>query len=432
MAHIFSLSLNSGVFPEKFKISRTVPIFKQGDPSICDNYRPISLTQTFSKILKKMVAIKLTNHLELNKILYKHEYGFRRGISSEHNLLQVTNFIGPALNENKWCIGIFLDLKKAFDCVRHDILLQKLKKFGVTGVAHDWFSSYLSNRSQYVEIDGFLSTKKDLNISVLQGSVLAPLLFLCFINDLFMASALAIFLFADDTSVLDKDDNLPTLIERLNIELNKIANWVRANGMAVNTSKTKFIIFHTKGKKIDLQGKTLVYDNNEIGKPYNPNLVEPLERIYNNHVSPSLRNYKLLGVLFDEYLNFDQHIQYIAKKMSRSLFFMNRAKKILTTKSLKMLYYATVHAHLLYCPIIMSCASQSALNKLKVIQKKAIRSLSNAKYNEQTAQLFLTHQILPFEQIIEEAKLKFMHSVCYNYCQQSLTEYGNLMLRPYP
>lgn len=416
MAHIFSLSLETGTFPEKFKISRTVPIFKQGDPALCDNYRPISLINTFSKILEKMVAIKLKNHLEINKLLYKHQYGFQHGLSTEHNLLQVTNFIGQALNENKWCIGIFLDLKKAFDCLRHNILLRKLQKFGVTGTAHKWFSSYLSNRSQRVKINGMLSSQKNINISVLQGSVLGPLLFLCFINDIFMATPLAIFLFADDTSLLDKDDNLDELINRLNIELNKLANWFRANGMAVNTSKTKYVIFHTKGKKINLSGRGIFYDNNEIGKPHNPDLIVPLDRIHNNHPDPACKYYKLLGVLFDEYLNLSQHIQYVANKLSRSLFFLNRAKKLVTNKSLKMLYFATIHSHLLYCPIIMSCASQTSLKRIVILQKKAIRSISNANYNAHTSQLFVTHQILPFEKIIQEAKLKFMHSVRYDYC----------------
>jgi hypothetical protein len=122
LAFIFQLSIETGIFPDKFKYSRVIPIFKQGDPRLCDNYRPIALVNTFSKILEKMVAVDLANHLDLNKLLYMHQYGFQRGKSTEHNLIQVTNFIGEALNEGKWCIGVFLDLKKAFDTVQHDIL----------------------------------------------------------------------------------------------------------------------------------------------------------------------------------------------------------------------------------------------------------------------------------------------------------------------
>jgi hypothetical protein len=144
LAHVFKLSIDSGVFPDKFKKRRVVPIYKCGDSKDCDNYRPIALVNSFSKILEKMVAIDLYNHLGLNNLIYKHQYGFQRNKSTEHNLLHVTNYIGQALNEGKWCIGIFLDFKKAFDTVQHDILLKKLSKYGVNGTALDWFKSYLS------------------------------------------------------------------------------------------------------------------------------------------------------------------------------------------------------------------------------------------------------------------------------------------------
>jgi sarcosine oxidase/L-pipecolate oxidase len=128
LAHIFQLSIETGIFPEKFKKSRVVPVYKCGDARICDNYRPIALVNTCSKILEKMVATDLYNHLDINNLIYKHQYGFQRNKSTEHNLIQVTNFIGQAINEGKWCIGIFLDLKKAFDTVQHNILLKKTKK----------------------------------------------------------------------------------------------------------------------------------------------------------------------------------------------------------------------------------------------------------------------------------------------------------------
>ena len=128
LAHTFNLSLDQGIFPEKLKECRIVPIFKSGDPKICDNYRPISLVNTLSKILEKIVALKLTNHLQVNDLLYKHQYGFLRGKSTEHNLIHVVNYIANSLNNGKYCIGLFLDLKKAFDVCDHSILLKKTKK----------------------------------------------------------------------------------------------------------------------------------------------------------------------------------------------------------------------------------------------------------------------------------------------------------------
>ena len=165
LAHIFNLSLTTGVFPSRLKTSRIVPIFKTGDSELCDNYRPISLLSSLSKILEKMVSIQLVNHLDRNKLLYDNQFGFQRGKSTEHNLIKAVNYIGESINSGKFCIGVFFDLKKAFDVVSHDILLNKLAKMGIQGVPLQWFKSYLSNRSQVVDINGNISIAKKINIS---------------------------------------------------------------------------------------------------------------------------------------------------------------------------------------------------------------------------------------------------------------------------
>jgi len=141
LAHIFNLSLQQGVFPKSMKKSRTVPIFKNGNSKSCHNYRPIALLGSLSKILEKMVSISLINHLNDNDILYKHQYGFQRHKSTEHNLIHAVNFIKNEFNDNKYCIGVFFDLKKAFDVCSHDILLMKLEKMGIKGAALNWFKA---------------------------------------------------------------------------------------------------------------------------------------------------------------------------------------------------------------------------------------------------------------------------------------------------
>ena len=205
LAHLFNLSLNSGIFPSKLKTSRTVPIFKSGDNTSCDNYRPISLLSSISKILEKIVANNLVSHLENNNLIYENQYGFLRNKSTVHNITMLTNKIAKELNEKKFVIGIFLDLRKAFDVVGHDILLQKLKKLGINDIELKWFTSYLNNRQQFTDISGKHSSYRPIDISVLQGSILGPILFLCFINDLHLATDLFTLLFADDTSGLDSD-----------------------------------------------------------------------------------------------------------------------------------------------------------------------------------------------------------------------------------
>ena len=420
LTHLFNLSFSSGTFPSKLKTSRTIPIFKAGNPLSCDNYRPISLLSSLSKILEKIISIKLVNHLEINHLLHPNQYGFQHNKSTVHHLLHLTNHITQELNSKKFCIGVFLDLKKAFDVVSHNILLKKLKKLGINGVTLKWFKSYLSNRNQCVEIGGVTSSCKNLDISVLQGSILGPILFLCFINDLSLSTTLLALLFADDTIVLASDFSLPNLIDHVNLEMQKLANWFRANRMAVNISKTKFMIFRPKGLQLQLQGKTVVFNNNEIGQPDSPELIFPLERCHNENPAKEHRTYKLLGVYFDEYLSFDQHVQAVFAKISQSNFIISRAKNFLDKGALKMLYSSMVHPYLLYCLPIYGCTSQKNISKLSKMQRKAIRTITKSTYNANTQDLYQSLEILPVEQLISFTQGLLIHSIYHKQSPPSL------------
>jgi hypothetical protein len=375
-------------------------------------------------------------HLEGNSLIYAHQYGFQHGKSTEHNLIQLTNYLHSALNEKKYALGIFLDLKKAFDVCSHAILIRKLDKLGIKNTALSWFKSYLEGRQQRVDINGNLSSSRALDISVLQGSILGPILFLCYINDLHLCTSLFTSMFADDTACADADSDLHSLITRANCELKKVALWFRANKMAVNIGKTKFIVFHNRGKNVDLNGLNIVYDDNEPLAD-DPHLVVPLERYHDGHPKPECRAYKLLGIHLDEHLNFNFHTNFLCNKLSRSLFCIRRAKNILTPLALKTLYFAFIQSHLNYCPIILSSISQQNFNQIKLIQKKAIRIVTNSTYTAHTAPLFAQLQILPYELIVKQSKLLFMHSVEHNYAPNSfngvwtknLVNQGNRPLR---
>ena len=374
-----------------------IPIFKAGDPLECDNYRPISLLSSISKVLEKIVAEKLVYHLNSNDLLYQHQYGFMAKKSTEQNLMQIVNYVTSALNEGMYCIAVFLDLKKAFDVCSHSILLAKLNRMGIQGTALEWFKNYLSGRSQKVEINGTLSDPLDIDISVIQGSILGPILFLCYINDFWSITSLFSVLFADDTTGLGKGKNLRDLTMYVNNELQKIANWFRANKMALNVAKTKFMVFRTRGKIIDPHDCHLVYNSNEMGLPENQALIYPIERIHNEGET---RSFKLLGVLFDEYLTFDDHISNVCTKISKSLFCINRVKKFVNESTRKTLYFAMIHSHIVYCMSIYSCANSTSLNRLRIKQKQAIRVICNAGYREHTAPLFNRLKILPVDQLI--------------------------------
>jgi hypothetical protein len=333
--------------------------------------------------------------------------------------MQIINFISTALNDGNYCIGVFLDLKKAFDVCSHNILLKKLEKMGISGTALLWFKNYLSGRSQIVEINGCKSEALSLDISVIQGSILGPILFLCYINDFYSATTLFSVLFADDTAGFGQGNNLKDLTVYVNGELKKIANWFRSNKMAVNTSKTKYIVFRTRGKRIEPDDCRLVFNNNEIGQAEDLSLISEITRVHNEGEE---RSFKLLGVLLDEYLSFDAHVTNLCSKISKSLFCMNRVKNFVNPASLKMLYFAMVHSHIVYCINIYGCANKTTLTKLFLKQKEAIRIISNAGYRDHTGPLFKHHEILPLEQLIKFTNLKFMHSYVNNRLPFSFNE----------
>jgi hypothetical protein len=177
----------------------------------------------------------------------------------------------------------------------------------------------------------------------------------------------------------------------------KIANWFRANKIAINVTKTKFIVFRTRGKPVHPQDCQLIYNGNEIGVPVNQDLIHPVERI---HKEGETKNFKLLGVLFDECLSFDDHINGICAKISKSLFCINRIKNFVNQDTLKTLYFAMVHFNLVYCSNIYSCSNTTSLNKLRVKQKQTVRTICNAGIRDHTAPLFAQLRILPLDHLI--------------------------------
>jgi hypothetical protein len=323
------------------------------------------------------------------------------------------------MNENKYSIGVFFDLKKAFDVCSHDILLMKLSRMGITGAALNWFKSYLSDRSQCVDINGNISKSRKIKISILQGSILGPILFLCYINDLHTVTDLLTLMYADDTFTLDAGEDLNTLINTVNREINKIAVWFRANKLAVNIDKTKYIIFRMKGKKIDKNTPDIIYNGNEPGQPHDQTLVTPLERYFDEHATPECRAYKYLGIYLDEHLTLESHTTHIVNKLTRSLYCIKQARHIIPLKGMKSLYLALIHSHLTHGTLLMNSITAKNKQRIFKIQKKAIRIITGSTYNAHTTPLFLQHNILPYEKLITFSQLMFMHSVEYNYAPSS-------------
>ena len=205
--------------PDELKVARVIPIFKVEDEHLVQNYRPISVLPFFSKFIEKIVATRVIDFLGDNMVFYKRQFGFRKNISTSHAIITLVERVSKALDTGEYEVGVFFYLKKAFDTVDHNILLAKLKQYGIRSNTHSWFESYLSNRKQYVEYNNFKSDTKTIAHSVPQGSILGPLLFIIYMNDFSRSSDLLFsILFADDTSIFIEGTNFENISKILNTE----------------------------------------------------------------------------------------------------------------------------------------------------------------------------------------------------------------------
>ena len=246
LADIINTSFSSKIFPDSLKEARVTPIFKEGDKCKINNYRPISVLPIFSKILEKAAYRQLYQYLETNSILIHNQFGFRRNKSTTQAIMNLTQYLYSNIDSGKIIFSMFLDFRKAFDSVNHQILLSKLNSYGVRGHALEWFSSYLGDRKQHVNINNTPSDVKFIKYGVPQGSILGPLLFLIFINDISNCTNFFKFiLYADDSTLSTCIDtkNSQNHSSIINIELQKVYEWLNANCIAINEDKTKYMLF---------------------------------------------------------------------------------------------------------------------------------------------------------------------------------------------
>jgi hypothetical protein len=374
LSALINSSFRLGRVPDSLKIARVCPIFKSEADNIFSNYRPISVLPSFSKVFEKVVHCRLSDYINLRNVLCYNQYGFRQNHSTYMAIQDMYNKISKAIDDHEYAIGIFVDLSKAFDTINHDILLRKLEHYGVRGIALEWFRDYLSNRKQYVYFNNVSSNLMDVTCGVPQGSILGPLLFILYVNDIVNCSNVLYFiLFANDTNIFYANNNHNDLMNIVNSELRKLSEWFKANKLSLNIKKTHYIIFKNRKKSCFESNFHIAIENNI------------LERVSVT---------KFLGVFVDEDLNWKYHTSQIALKISKNIGVINRIKYLLTHDVLLSLYYTMIHPYLLYCNIIWVRDSQLALHRPSVLQKRAVRLIACSSYRAPSSPLFKQFGVL--------------------------------------
>ena len=367
------MCITSGKHPDKLKLAHTIPIFKKGTRLLVSNYRPISLLSNLNKILEKIMHKRIYAFLEKYEILYELQFGFRAGYSTTHALIHMTEAIRSALDSGAVTCGIFVDFQKAFDTVNHDILLKKLDHYGFRGVINNWFRSYLTDRKQKVVINGFESENKNLLHGVPQGSVLGPILFLIYINDLHRCIKYSTtYHFADDTNLLHVSKDYKTLQRKVNYDLFSLHKWLTANKISLNEGKTELIYFRKTGiaptLNIKLHGKTLI----------------PTKVV------------KYLGIYLDEFLSGEAQCSELIKKLNRANGMLAKARHYVPDLELRNIYHAIFSSHILYGSQVWTPKLISVTDKISTLQKTAMRIMTFSEFKAHSEPLFKKLQILKF------------------------------------
>ena len=355
------------------------------------NYRPISLLSCFEKLLERLLAKRIISFLKKNRILYELQFGFREGHSTIHALLELLDSIYQNLDDNNSCIGVFLDLSKAFDTIDHDILLKKLSHYGFRGIVHNWFASYLQNRKQYTCVNGNKSTQQDIYKGVPQGSVLGPILFTLYVNDMPNATSAKPRLFADDTCIFSFHANIAKLSLTMNKELNMLHEWLKANKLLVNTSKTNFSIFVPSKNSQPSTGAISMGDNLSRAKEI-----------------------KYLGVIIDEKLSWSSHINKVKSEIIKFSSIFAKLRHFVPKQCLLTLYDSLVTSKIGYGLEAYGSTETKKLNELQVLQNRILKIIHFKDRKYPTNRLHKELNIVKVHDLFRIKILKIMHQVHFS------------------
>ena len=373
LTSMYNDSKNSQCYPTSMKRADVTPIHKEKATTNKKNYRPVSLTVILSKLYERNMHSQISSYIE--RFLSPHLFGYRKGHSAEHCLLDMIEMWRKALDEKKIAGAILTDLSKAFDCLSHELLIAKLEAYGFDKSALKFIYDYLKDRKQRTKINGAYSSWKDLICGVPQGSILGPLLFNIFINDIFyFIDKVKIANYADDNTTYTKADDIMSLLKTLECETFTVLNWFTFNEMKPNSDKCHLLI--ASPSKRNYVSKSFIYLDNEF-----------LE---------SEHSVKLLGVYIDKELNFNEHVIRLLKKGNQKLHALMRIKKYLSEDKLKLIMKTFIESQFNYCPLVWMCHNRTLNAKINRLHERALRVV----YKEEN---------LTFEELLTKDKSFTIH-----------------------
>ena len=415
---IINQSLKTGVFPDALKIAKVKPLYKKGDNFCLNNYRPISLLPTISKIFERVMFTQLYSYLNANNLLSEQQYGFRSQHSTELACVKLVDYITTEMDNIKKIktpTAIYLDLSKAFDTLNFNILLNKLQYYGINGISLSLIRNYLTNRFQYVQFENSESDLLEIKTGIPQGSILGPLFFSIMINDLVNSSNKFKFLmYADDTTIYFNLEDFP--IENrevlINNELEKVNKWLKLNKLAVNVDKTKSMLFHKC-------------------RP-----VTPIQFSMNNRIINVVQYFNYLGIMLDADMSWKTHVAMVRNKLSRINGILHRVKYIYPQSILITLYKSLFVPHINYGSLLWGHAG-GALDK---IQKKAVRTITYSNYIAHSEPILKELNLLKVKDLFELKILKFLFKLYHNNLPPYFNSYRSHLekivtpytLRPHP
>lgn len=407
LSFIVNLLFKTGLFPCELKRGKVIPVLKKGDSSLLHNYRPICILPFFGKVIEKLIEIRLTKYLSKFNILSSCQFGFRPGYSTELALIHLTDQLKKFIDEGFLAASVFIDLTQAFDSINHNILFAKLEAIGICGPALLLLKSYLYNRVQVVSISNVYSRQRTTNIGVPQGSILGPLLFLIYINDLpNCLSFTKCILYADDTTIFTFHKDISSLVTKLNTDLENILRWCNVNMLSINATKTKFVVFSSHQRSLTS--------------------IPPIT--FGPHCLPPSSCSSFLGILLDCNLKYLNHIAHIKKKIAYGIRILIKTRPYFTRTTLLSLYHSFVHSHITYGIVCWGNTYNTHIASLQIVQNQAIRIITCSSRFSNAKSLLHENNILTISELTKYNLGIFFYRFLNNELPQITFSPSNLMI----